>query len=624
MLLAASGLEGIAAGLRVFQLPSMEKNAALFGYSAARLLAGGSVILLSVILLIIFVLLFSNRATCEKWLQWLAAKQIPSTRAFLNQSLLLLSVSLSAISGLVLLFYTTVDPVFPRLLVYLERMDLAAVWLALLPLHYWGILAHAYTMMDARISLKEAGLYRYLLMLAMLVFSATQWMTLISRSQWVTWTGCWWRDYSLKKLTPGAFLFPALLAAGMLLISWLIRTRPPLLRVFTLLFLMGASLQAGYGYAQEGGFEQFRYQYSTSSFREEMEVICDYPGTAVQAIRDYEPVFGDSFWFETKPPGLAAVYLAEKSLLAVFRPEIQTDPDTCYQAMTGLLAYGAPWFTFIVLIPVFLLAKRLIEEENVPAAGILYIVLPNVLVMVMMRDQYLFPLLSALVSLAVYTMLQVRSTLTGLLAGGSLYVAVFTSFSLLPMIGFVSIWIGLMFIGEKGWLRLSRWLPMLSGFVLGFGTCWVGMQGLLGYDFLHRYQAAFWSHRVIKSYEFSATHLLLYAFQNVLEFGLWTGIPVSLLIISGTLKGAAGLIKGKVTGFNTFAAAFLLMYFALQIVGQTRGEVGRLWIFLLPAGMILAAPEALRLTARPQRGLLLVSALQLITADLMFLVMYWH
>jgi hypothetical protein len=65
--------------------------------------------------------------------------------------------------------------------------------------------------------------------------------------------------------------------------------------------------------------------------------------------------------------------------------------------------------------------------------------------------------------------------------------------------------------------------------------------------------------------------------------------------------------------------AFLASFLALNLLGQTHGEVGRLWLFLLPLVAIAAVIPLQRWYGKHSAIPALVLTLQLITALLTFL-----
>ncbi len=97
------------------------------------------------------------------------------------------------------------------------------------------------------------------------------------------------------------------------------------------------------------------------------------------------------------------------------------------------------------------------------------------------------------------------------------------------------------------------------------------------------------------------------------EFVTWSGPALILLFLS-----ALPVYLRRPTRAGGLLLAFLLTYLALNLLGQTHGEVQRLWIFLLPPVCLYAAPQTRKLFPRAFPGVALALTLQLLTALLTY------
>lgn len=136
---------------------------------------------------------------------------------------------------------------------------------------------------------------------------------------------------------------------------------------------------------------------------------------------------------------------------------------------------------------------------------------------------------------------------------------------------------------------------------------------------MQRYQKAFELHRLIMGTNASLLNLFENSLVNNMEFLIWSGVPLIILIIAAFIRSCRSVQRGEITRKNILTIAFGLTYLGLNIFGQTRGEVGRLWIFLIPVVAIVASDEAFTLSSNPKRGILFVLLLQLISSSFMFL-----
>jgi len=135
----------------------------------------------------------------------------------------------------------------------------------------------------------------------------------------------------------------------------------------------------------------------------------------------------------------------------------------------------------------------------------------------------------------------------------------------------------------------------------------------LNYDLLTRYQAAMETHRSHKKLEPGLAAWLRALLINNVEFTLWTGVPLVLLVIFQARSAGIRFWKRKPRLLDLVLLGFLGTLLALNVFSQTRSEVGRLWLFLVPAIALFAAPQAVSLQPKPIRSLWFILILQLVT-----------
>ena len=139
--------------------------------------------------------------------------------------------------------------------------------------------------------------------------------------------------------------------------------------------------------------------------------------------------------------------------------------------------------------------------------------------------------------------------------------------------------------------------------MFGIGLAWILTTGFLQYDPIFRYHQAFQNHREIKHFETSLENLARYALLNNSEFMVWSGFPMLILFFASTGRSIYTLLRNQVTRFNIFTIAFFLTYLVINLLGQTKGEVGRMWMFLLPVISVIAGKEVQMLLKDPVRGI---------------------
>jgi hypothetical protein len=201
-----------------------------------------------------------------------------------------------------------------------------------------------------------------------------------------------------------------------------------------------------------------------------------------------------------------------------------------------------------------------------------------------------------------------RASLAGLLGG----VAVFTSYGAAAflLVG------GLAAFAARGHLR-AGWRRLLAEAGLAIAVAGVvafGLPALVGHQPLKALLTALVIHR--ESYTAPRSYLVWLLF-NPLDLALFLGIPVAL----GGLLVLARALRSRGKG-DTARERFRLAVFAgvglLLVLGVTRGEVGRLWIPLMPLLLVGSVGTADAPRARDALGAgVLLTALTLVMAG------YW-
>ena len=133
--------------------------------------------------------------------------------------------------------------------------------------------------------------------------------------------------------------------------------------------------------------------------------------------------------------------------------------------------------------------------------------------------------------------------------------------------------------------------------------------------------AALEYHRHLKEIANTPASVLNYALLNSVEFAVWSGFALITLLVGSLARSVTVFVRRQGEMRDSLGLAYGAAFLGLLVGGQTEGEVGRLWIFLVPVAWVLIGSLASRLLNDQSRSVRMVMAFQLITASLMFLNM---
>jgi hypothetical protein len=377
-------------------------------------------------------------------------------------------------------------------------------------------------------------------------------------------------------------------------------------------------LQIGYGFVQGNGFESIRVKYAKAAVSEELQTVCQARESLIESIRNYDFLYGDNFWLGTKPPGFFSFYALLRAGVGLFRPAVLTDPQACFITLTKNFAYFLPFFATFLLVPLYFIQKQITSQPFPFIPALIYISAPSVILMTLLTDQFLFPLLFTIFLLLLTQMITRQSILYAFLAGCMAYLLVFVSFSMLPIFGLMVIWLFIDYWINHQNRNLRTVFLLLAVFFGGLLLTSLLVWLLTGYNPLARYQLAFQKHREIKQFEFSAQRILEYMFLNHVDFMLWTGFGLLFLFYVSSIRSITLFFQHKATTFDGFRIAFFLTFLILNLAGQTKSEVGRLWVFLLPGFALTIFPESLKLLKNSLHSIQLFFLTQMFSTFLVF------
>jgi hypothetical protein len=423
-----------------------------------------------------------------------------------------------------------------------------------------------------------------------------------------------WRSPSFVGVSFGLVVAAALMIP---LVYWAAHNRrTDWLWALPLLILLGWALPLDLAQAQPGGFRQvfdalasrhtFGYVFDAGIAPDTRTLLADWP--AISA--------GLNQHARTHPPGpLLAVRAldvlgrrlpsdpeGERGLISAAAESLQREvgramarrqkapPAPPAAGTLVLLALLLPLLSALTAWPLHRLATGLgLEPGAALLAAALWLTVPARTVFTPSLDQAL-PLLAVTAAALVVTGSRGRA----LLAGGLLALSVFFSYGYLavvPLVGLLTLTPKTPAADETGgktpWLRAARWdqgLLVAAGFVLP----WIVLALLTGYDPWASFRSAAEQHRTIAVASRSYGTWLAW---NPYDFLLLLG-PAVLILAAASLLGRSH--EGWRPAFRTLAWGWWALLLGLLVSGTVRGEVGRIWLFLMPFACVLAAGDAAR------------------------------
>jgi hypothetical protein len=326
----------------------------------------------------------------------------------------------------------------------------------------------------------------------------------------------------------------------------------------------------------------------------------------------YEPLVssGQLGPFErTKPPGTLLFYVLSERFAHGLLPFADDRERLEWSATFATFTW--PVFSMLSLVPLFVLGRAVADTERAIWACSLSIAIPSFLLITMHTDQVLFPLLvNSALACAVLAGLR-NDFLIGIFTGILGYVAVFCSFGLvaaLPLL-LACVLIGAAANPTSGRSPFASSCRTCVALAVGAATSWATASATLGYDVRRRYEVAIRAHVAWKAWTGTGHEVRHFAWVNSLEFALWIGAPIAVLLIAGSVLGFEDAMRSRRPTALFAATTLAATIVALAWFGRTKAESARLWLFLAQPACLAASLTLQQLF--PRRGRMALGAVWL-------------
>ncbi len=284
----------------------------------------------------------------------------------------------------------------------------------------------------------------------------------------------------------------------------------------------------------------------------------------------------------------------------------------------GRTAHAIQLLAALAAVPLYFLIRQLIDRKIAAGAAVLYLFIPGLSINLPLMNTVtpLFVFFGALLAL---WWMRPAGAYAALLKGIALgaYVILLTLYEPVPLVLTLLLLPYLVRLWRE---NRSRW-GALAGAALGMTALFLILYWYVGgrYSLVcllldtYRRGMAF-------NVEWGARPYLPHVLGNLSEFATGLGLAAAVLAVGAVLRGARDALagrKGVLREFHAgkgrgavFAVTFAATVLVLDLSGVNRGEVTRLWIFLMPFAIAAALWFARRLNNRwavPILGALLLT-----------------
>jgi hypothetical protein len=382
-----------------------------------------------------------------------------------------------------------------------------------------------------------------------------------------------------------------------------------------ILIFTGYFLQFGFSFIEGKGFDSLKDRMIVDGHAEFASVATKIDDIGNVACH-YEELADSNkigVFPKSKPPGALIIYTILEKTANIF--SANDTPQDKYERFISFAVFIFPLIAYLVLLPLYGIGREILPEKYANLPGLLYIFLPNINLVTMHLDQVLYPLLVAVTIWLMLSGIKNTSFQKIALAGILLYVSLYISFSLTIMFPLLLILIAIFSFYYNNREQKSLYLiTYYVVFLLGFFATALIMKLVTDYDIILRFSKAIKFHADWKVWEPSVKWVTFYAGLNIIEISVWSGIAFAYIFYMGIYRAGMNMFRKNIDLISVISVVFSALVLLQAFVGYTKGETARLWVFLLPIAVLVAANEInLRFKNRPEFSIKLILLMQLIT-----------
>lgn len=436
-----------------------------------------------------------------------------------------------------------------------------------------------------------------------------------------------WEWSYVPLTTYGRLWLPIIIFIGFLLISmYFLRINSVLhnkkkneMFVLSILVFMAFLIEMGVFYLSRGGFlklaSKIRCPAATSYYTVAHGVtdIITFLGNYVSLM----PTF--PLHATTNPPGpIIFCWLIDKI------------PHFSGETVATVIGLLLPLTGCFTIFPLYYLGKEVYGRKVGLYASIMYAVIPSMVLFTPEFDQ-MYTLFAVSVLYFFYIGLQRQRMAYAFVSGLVCSVGLFMSFCHLVLLFMIGLLAFLLYINNKKImiethppfklaikfvkrsekdLSFMFVIKSLFSFIAGLSTLFYGVLLLFNLNILEVYQQAMVFHKIFVS----GMTYSKWVFYNLYDFFIFVGIPLSILFCGKLITELRNVLKSKsIKSLDFQFITFLLTLTVLDVLGTNRGEVARIWMFLMPFVALSGASVLSEIHGNLRYGFLLaMSILQFI------------
>jgi len=362
-----------------------------------------------------------------------------------------------------------------------------------------------------------------------------------------------------------------------------------------LIVFVAISLQVGFSLLEGRGIEGLRKNATLSGHSEFFDLASRVDGVG-SFVSSYERrvvtgQFGN--YCRSKPVGTPLLYIANQRIASLF---IEHDnlPDRCNWART-FASIAWPCLSALVIFPIFGLVAMVTSHRVALTTCTLYALIPSVNLVTLHTDGVFYPTLFVTTLFIAALAKRTQSPWIAWLSGALAVFCCFFSVGLAPVLplGLVLLW-----FAEADCSRIALGISrtrLACYWGAGVLASWALILCLSGMELLTVTRRCLSHHASWLGCGPSITTMAYSGMLNILEFSLWTGIPVFMLALFTLTRFSSDLKQTRRRSACTLVFATFLSLAFMAFFGQTTGEVNRLWLYMVPLVCMAAAIELSRL-----------------------------